>query len=907
MKPKPASSPFRRFLRGLTNTCLLLLLPVQLTLCWVANLDHPTKLPDFLTERISTQLAEHGLRLQARNFWMMPDLTLAADDLSLGVDGMSGDVFTASRVEIALNPAHLIAGQIEPTQVRVSDARLWCPASVARGGVRRPLIDTLTLDVTKEGRWLNLRSIQARGGKITCHLSGEVPTGLLRAEEDNKGPIPLSRRLADAFAAIETAIDVAERSGGASVSLRCQGSSDGSAEVSVLAVLGNDWSDSGLGLIQVRGLNLRGTVKVAADGRIADWRLDGGAQEMAWRNVTAERLDLRARGKGRREDTVAELTLAQAKGAGLELRRVKLDVRPALGDGHRIAFDILSDGSTVSGSAILASTGAVTAIVSHARLSGAEISAQPEIGRLLLAAGVDLRGDVLLREVAANLSAKGEVSQASGEIALSGFRGLGLSAEAISPDKALPLRTHFDFDPARTSAPLRLRELRLASITGSVDCELKAGGAFMLHLNGEMDPVCLDRVLGEWWVSLWKLFFLRERPYAFIDVESHWGSLSSVTKGRALLNRFDFMGAPFRHVEVSIDADPKQTTIGLHRLGGGDSEADGSLDGSATWDWTKPLALAGPVVRAEGNLQPWIAARCAGKEFGEALRGLSLPIDRRLTLLLAPGAKGPDVKTSIECSGAFSAWGVAGSSLQVSTENIDGGMRVQAKLGLADGEARLTLDGDPLRQTKFTLGLKGCDPAQIGQLLNDLSTPPPKDAPPAPAAKVASAGKLDLDFTGHLDLAQPRLLRGLGQYLLADPELKKVRLLGDISEVLELVGVGATTYELSQAKGTFGCVGGRAYFPDLAITGPKSRLDLAGEIDLQASTLNFEGDFSLPRKGGLNPLDLLNLNRALISLTKIKLKGPISKPETSAIPTLKDIINSQKDSKLGKIPEGIQE
>jgi hypothetical protein len=907
MKPKPASSPFRRFLRGLTNTCLLLLLPVQLTLCWVANLEHPTKLPDFLTERISTQLAEQGLRLQARNFWILPDLTLAADDLSLGVDGMSGDVFTASRVEIALSPALLIAGQIEPTQVRLSGARLWCPASIARSGVRRPLIDTLTLDVTKEGRWLNLRSIQARGGKITCHLSGEVPTGLLRGEKDSKEPIPLSRRLADVFASIETAIDVAERSGGASVSLRCQGSSDGSTEVSVQAVLGNDWSDSGLGLIQVRGLNLRGAIKVAADGQITDWRIDGGAQEIAWRNVTAEKLDVHARGKSRREDMVADLTLARTKFAGLEFQRVKLDARPVSVDGYQIAFGILSDGSTASGSAILAQHGAVTAIIDHAHLSGKEISAQPELGRLLHAAGVDLRGDVLLREVAANLSAKGEVSQASGEVALSGFRGLGLSAEAISPDKALPLRTRFDFDPSRAGAPLRLRDLRLASITGSADCELKAGGAFMLHLNGEMDPACLDRVLGEWWVSLWKMFFLRERPYAFIEVESHWGSLTSVTKGRALLNRFDFMGAPFRHVEVSIDADPKQTYIGLHRLGGGDSEADGSIDGSATWDWSKPLALAGPVVRAEGNLQPWIAARCAGKDFGEALRGLSLPIDRHFTMLVTPGVKGPDVKTSIACAGAFSAWGVAGSSLQASTENIDGGMRVRAKLGLADGEAQLSLDGDPLRQARLTLGLKGCDPAQIGQLLNGLGTPQPKDTPPTSTAKASSAGKLDLDFSGYLDLEKPRLLRGLGQYLLTDPELKKVRLLGGISNVLEAVGVGATTYELSQAKGTFGCVGGRAYFPDLAITGPQSRLDLAGEIDLQASILDFEGDFSLPRKGGFNPLDLINLNRALISLTKIKLKGPISKPETSAIPTLKDIINSRKNSKLGKIPDGIQE
>jgi len=907
MKPKPASSPFRRFLRGLTNTCLLLLLPVQLTLYWVASLDHPTKLPDFLTQRISSQFAEQGLRMQARNFWMLPDLTLAADDLTLGVDGMTGDVFTAARVEIALNPALLIAGQIEPTQVRLSGARLWCPASVARGGVRRPLIETLSLDITKEGRWLNLRSIQARGGKITCHLSGEVPTGLLRGEGDTKGQIPLSRRLAEAFAAIETAVDVAERSGGASVALRCQGSSDGSAELAVLAVLGNDWADGGLGLIQVRGLNLRGTVKVTADGRINDWRLDGAAQEMAWRTISAERLDVHARGKGRREDTVAELTLAQAKVAGLEFRRVKLDGRPVSGGGHRIAFDILSDGSTASGSASLAQNGAVTVTVGHAHLSGEEISAQPEVGKLLHAAGVDLRGEILLREVAAEVSAKGELNHATGEVALSGFRGLGLSAEAISPDKALPLRTHFDFDPSRTEDPLRLRDLRLASITGSADCELKAGGAFRLHLNGELAPASLDRVLGEWWVSLWRMLLVREHPYAIIDVESHWGSLTSVTKGRALLNRFDFMGAPFRHIEVSIDADPKQTHIGLHRLGGGDSEADGSLDGSAKWDWSKPLALAGPVVRAEGNLQPWIAARCAGKDFGEALRGLSLPVDRRLTLLLTPGAKGPDIKTSIECAGAFSAWGVSGKSLQASTENIDGGMHVQAKLGLADGEARLTLDGDPLHETKVTLGLKGCDPAQIGQLLNDLNTPKPKDTPSPAVTRVSSIGKLDLDFAGQLNLEKPLLLKGLGRYALTDPELKKVRLLGGISQVLEALGVGATTYELSQAKGSFGCVGGRAYFPDLAVTGPQARLDLTGEIDLQASTLDFEGDFSLPRKAGFNPLDLINLNRALISLTKIKLKGPLSKPETSAIPTMKDIIKSQKDSKLGKIPDGIQE
>ena len=906
MKPKPASSPFRRFLRGLTNTCLLLLLPVQLTLCWIANLDHPTKLPHFLTERFSARLAEGGVRLQARSFWILPDLTLAADDITVGVDGMTDDVFTASRAELAVNPALLLAGQFEPTQVRVAGARLWCPASVARGGVRRTLIDELTIDVTKEGRWVNLRSIQARGGKITCHLSGEVPAGFLRLESSGGETQPLSRRLAAAFGHMETAIDMAERSGGASVSLRCQGNSDGSATLGMLAVLGNDWADGGLGLIQARGLNLRGAVKLGADGRISEWRIDGGAREIAWNTLTAARLDIHAQGKGRKEDAIADLTLAQARFAGVELLRLTLRAQPTAGS-DRIGFHVLTAESTAEGGAVIGRDGAMTATVDHANISGAELAALPQVGLLMQAAGIDVRGQILLREVNADFTAKSELHKASGEVAATGFRGLGLSAEAISPGRDLPLRARFDFEPGRATAPLRLRDLRLASVTGEADCELKAGGAFMLHLNGEIAPASLDRVLGEWWVSLWRLFLVRENPYAFIDVESHWGAQKSVTKGRVLLNRFDFMGAPFRHVEVIVDANPEQTFIGLHRLDGGDSAADGSVEGSATWDWSKPVALAGPVVRAEGNLQPWIAARCAGKEFGESLRGLVLPPEHRFTLLLTPGKKGPDVKTTISCDGAFSAWGISGRGLEASTENIEGGLRVRTKLGLAEGEATLTLDGDPLHQTKFALGLRGCEPAQIGQLLGDLNTPKSNPEATKPPAKAKSGGKLDLDFNGQIDLENPRQLRGLGRYAITDPELKKVRVLGGISNVLEALGVGATTYELTQAKGTFGCLGGRAYFPDMAITGKQSRLDLAGEIDLKASTLDFEGDFSLPLKGGFNPLELLNLNRALVSLTKIKLKGPISKPETSALPTLKDIINPKKDSKLGRIPEGIQE
>ena len=97
MKAQPGSSPLRRFLRGLTNTCLLLLLPVQLGLAWLADHDGPVRLPDFVAEAVTDRLAARGVDFRARSLWILPDLTLAADDVAVAFDGLTGDVFAAAR------------------------------------------------------------------------------------------------------------------------------------------------------------------------------------------------------------------------------------------------------------------------------------------------------------------------------------------------------------------------------------------------------------------------------------------------------------------------------------------------------------------------------------------------------------------------------------------------------------------------------------------------------------------------------------------------------------------------------------------------------------------------------------------------------------------------------------------
>lgn len=905
MKAQPGSSPLRRFLRGLTNTCLLLLLPVQLGLAWLADHDGPVRLPDFVAEAVTARLAARGVDFRARSLWILPDLTLAADDVAVAFDGLTGDVFAAARAEVALHPARLLAGEVAPTRVRLRGGRLWCPASVAQDGRRRSLIDDATLDVAQEGRWLSLRIAQARAGKITCHVSGELPAGLLRAGPAPAGDAPLPRRLAGLLGVLDTALTAAEGSGGATMAVRCSGRSDGTAELSSQAILGEETGEQ-LGRIRLRGLRLSADVRLAADGSLREWRLAGDAETTAWRDgatLTAARAALRVRGSGLSGGIVADAALTDVRIGGILCQQLTLKAaRPSAEEPWTLGFRAQTAASFAGGSLEATADGARRLRIDHALISGREISAHPAVAPVLLATGIDLRGDLLLRETEATLSPEGNLLSARGEAGLSGFRGLGLSAEAISPAADLPLRTRFDFAPGRGEQPLRLRDLRLASVAGEADCAVEEGGAFRLTLHGALAPASLDQVLGNWWIDLWRSFLVREHPYAFIEVRGHWGALTSRTRGRVLMRDFDFLGAPFRRVEVGIDADGRRTLIGLHRLQGGATAADGEVEGTATWDWSKPGVLAGPVVKAAGDLQPWIAARCAGKDFGDALQGLVLPPGRRFALELTPLERGLDIRTTIESADAFKAWGVAGRGLKVTTLSQAGGMRIDARLGLADGEAELRLDGDPLRSADFVLSLKDCDPAQVGRIMQELGEPSA-----APATKPTGRGRLYLDAKGRIDLAAPREIRALGTYTLNDPELRKVRLLGGVSGVLEAIGVGATTYELDRAAGTFGCVGGRAYFPDMTITGPQARLDLAGEIDLKGMTLNFAGDFSLPRKQGFNPLDIINLNRALVSLTKIKLQGPLAKPKTQAIPTLEDIVKPNKDSDLGRIPAGILE
>ena len=905
MNPRPASSPVRRFLRGLANVALGLLLPCQLLLLWVVTREGPVELPGAVGRYLSDQGAELGLRLHARRYLLTPQRTLIAEDFAAEIEGLSGEVFTADRVEIGLRLTGTARGL---ASLRVVEGRLWCPASIARRAERTLLIDRLRCHLVREGRWWQA-NVSARAGRLTVDLAGTLPGGLFAAP--TTAPTGPRRPPAESCAVIlrqaESALAWPARTAGGWLSVVSTGRPEGGALLVASGTLANDWADEKLGLIRIAEPRLKAQLQLDAQGGLGSWNLDLAAQDLDGQGHQARGLVLAVAGQGIEPRLVhGTLRLHGVQSSGLAGVEARLDgsgdpTRPWHLDLRTAASQVdLAWRPTAGSGGEFRSAAATLALEDLRRF--------PLVRDALTKAGLGLEGRLLLADLRVVCDeGTWAIRSVAGRAAFSGLQALGITSDAIAPGRALPLTTEFHYDPAAQDFPLKLTAVNLAGIRGEALCATQDGGAYRLNLRGELAPGSLDGLLGDWWKELWKTFLLTARPHAVIEVEGRWGGPThTTTRGAVLLQDFQYREAPFRSVEVRVDANPRRTWIGLRRLAGGTTVDDGQVDGAVSWDWANPLAAVGPCVHVEGNLQPWIAARLAGPELATTLRPLVMPPSRRLVVDVAPSAPGVlDVTATVHCDDPVVAWGVASAHLDLTVRSAAQQLGVVAELDLASGRAHLDLTGDVTRAPKVALRLKGCDPVKLSALLGQFSktTAPPTSPPPARTA----IAQLDLGFAGSIDLAHPTLLRGRGDFTLRDPELKKVRILGGLSRALEKVGVQATSYELDSARGTFGCLDGIAYFPDLLLTGAQAELKLVGEVDLNGPSVNFLGDFTLPSKGSLNPLEILNLNRALVAMTKIRVKGPLSDPNTSALPRLKDILKYNEDKDLGKIPPSLRE
>lgn len=197
----------------------------------------------------------------------------------------------------------------------------------------------------------------------------------------------------------------------------------------------------------------------------------------------------------------------------------------------------------------------------------------------------------------------------------------------------------------------------------------------------------------------------------------------------------------------------------------------------------------------------------------------------------------------------------------------------------AGGVIGLTLHGNLRDQHRISrLSLRDIKVAELSRALPGWPAP----ANAAEPSKALFSGQLN---QGELNFLDPKALKGRGSFRLDDPNLKRIRLLGGISQGLDALGIGISNYQLTEALGSFALDDRVLNFEELILSGEEAELRLKGEINLKNELVSLDGNFQI-KDSPWGILGYLNPNRLITSILRIKVRGPIDRPDTKVRPDL---------------------
>ena len=903
---------FGGYVQRLISFGLVFFLVVQAGLIWFSTMKQPTRLPDFVASFVGNQLSKEGIHLQARSLWIQPDLDIAADDVSIEFDGISGEMVTAKHLEVGISFLGLVSGHTMPHRLSIQGGQVWCPAALSQLGQKNLLIEEIDGDFHREGRWILTPGFILRSGQTIATIEGEVPVSILDIKNNGAADLATLRsEISTGLKVLEQFMEIAKQAGGASLHVHAEGLSDDGSQVSLSGQLGNQKGDSDLGLLQAHELTFLGKINLNRQSDLVNWSLTGTGNNLRYKNLQLGNLSLEL--VGTKEWMPTRGRIIGGNASLPELPNLQLLVNLSsqqLADEPEhlhVNYKIQSPDSFISGQILEIpkgwnnnkGLGELIGRIDYAQLSTVELKKFPALQSALSEAQVNCEGSIGIRDAA--LYFNNELKRCNGWVSFSGLETKGLSASSLTKQKNLPFLAFVDYNQERQPYALQFRELQLATIRGEIDWALTKEAPFSIRLRGDLLPGALDQVLEAWWVDLWTRLHTPGVLTTVIDVNGQLNPPRSTVNGVVHLNEFDFQKAPFKSGDIIVDSNESGLRIGLSNLQGRGSDSAGTLNGHVSWNNKKPANESGPFIELSGNIEPWILAKSVSDELGEKLKNIQLPLSRKISVRAKPGAKDLDVDADVNCISDFTAWGIPSRDLLCKIENKNGVTTVRASLAIADGLGSLSIIGEPDHDSKISVILKDCDSNLIARGLGYTKIPAPKKGTPKDATR------LNFTLNGTIDLNTPEQIRCLGSFEVANPEIKKIRILGGLSSVLEAIGIGATTYELTHLTGQFGCINGRAYFPDILISGPQSRLSLGGEVDLAASTIDFSGVFNIPQKDSSIIPNPFNLNRTIADNTQITIKGPLSEPKIRATPSFFFFHKLFKINSLGKIPSELLE
>ena len=501
--------------------------------------------------------------------------------------------------------------------------------------------------------------------------------------------------------------------------------------------------------------------------------------------------------------------------------------------------------------------------------------------RLLANLDLDFTGALEFTDGQITLAAQGAVKEARGTLAVTGLGWGNIRTALIRPERpqaAVSANVQFNREGS-----FALDELDIAGLKGSISGNLGLGKSYVIRLASSpgqpVHPSCLNSLLGEWWISLWQRFDLsssQTRPHADVVVKGRWGELEvdEVYVG-ASLERFGFMGARFLETRLRVDANRQTTLVTIDKLTGELEGKDaGTAKGSVRWDWTTPNPQ--PEIQASGDLNPACALRLHDAELAEKLRGSEWGAPWTEFTLKPNGWKQVRLKTQ----SASRVLGIPFGPSQLEV-TLEPGNDVLAEIKLdgawAGGEVGLTLHGNLRDQHRISrLTLKDIKVAELSRALPGW----PEAPNPSEPSKGLFSAQLNQGVVNFLDA---KAMQGRGSFRLDDPNLKRIRLLGGVSQGLDALGIGLSNYQLTEALGSFTVDDRVLNFEELTLSGDEAELKLKGQINLKNELISMDGSFRM-KDSPWGILGYLNPNRLITKVLRIKVRGPIDNPDTKVRP-----------------------
>jgi hypothetical protein len=860
---------------------LILLLAAQ---AYVATRNQ-LEVPPFLLRALEARLAVSGLSVRFGGALFDPSGRILVEDARIRLDSFAEPVATARTLYLRLDPLALLAGHLEPTELRGTGVSLLIPAMLSASGRAEELVRDLDVGLTLEQERVRVDYLSFRLADIAVSGVGAVQVGdaLAFGRSAPAGP-GVARALApaDFFARNYPAL-----------------SREFGRALARLAPLEHPIVRTRLipsptrgaivhASVVARGLNWKG-IRVGPLSAFGRLPLLGSSPVMATFDLTAEEVALAngARAQGLRAEIRGPLNV---EAMTFNPRQVQATVRAASWAGltagaiqARLAPDSLTHlrGDVIA--EVLQEPVALTGEVDLARHTADvrfEAAVAPGwLGPLSTWVGQDVRR---YADFDTPQAVAGRVRFADGwrfaglEARISGrnLRRLGLTVDR--------LEARVELDAHRLYAPEAYARIGDDYARGSYEQDL-ASRDFRFLLKGEIRPLDLAPWFGPWWPSFFADYAFPVAPAeATVDLQGRWGQderssqfVVADTAGMAL------RGVPFDWLRTRLFIRPGWYDALEVAAAQGTAQARGrflvqaetrqGVVKSLDLDGTSGLALAvggrliGPV--ATDVVQPFWFAQPPQLTLRGHFDGAAAPPPRHQQLHVEARTDHAMTYRGIPFEPA--AFTVDLNDDDLAVRQVDAGFAGGSLTGQA-----LVSGAGPARRIAFAGTLNRANlgraaAAAAGFFSGGGAEPSSWQA----LTREQSATRMDLSLSAEGRYDDPATLHGDGNVLLQGAGLGGVPLLGGLSRLLRV-----TTLRFTAAQSAFKVDAGRLEFPDLTVTGANSAIRARGTYDVERRQLDFNARI-YPFQESKSILQVFNvLSTPLSAALQVRLTGSVEKP-----------------------------